>query len=132
VAANGMKEAGLNTELVVVDWATLLTQRNDAAVWDMFVTHGPILPEPTLYSFMSPTVPGWWASPARETAVAAFNAEPDPAKRAALWGGVQRLIYEEVPIIRIGNFNALGVRSRRLSGLTPAIWPFFWNAWVAA
>ena len=132
VAANFMKEAGLNTELSVVDWATLLTQRNEAGLWEMFVTHGPILPEPTLYSFMTPAAPGWWATPARDAAVAAFNAEPDVGKRAKLWGDVQGLIYSEVPIIRIGNFNALGVRSRRLTGLTPAAWPFFWNTWVEA
>ena len=53
-------------------------------------------------------------------------------RRPARWGEVQRLTYEEAPIIRIGNCNALGVRSRRLDGLTPAIWPFFWNAWVNA
>jgi peptide/nickel transport system substrate-binding protein len=132
VAANDMREAGFTTELVVVDWTTLLTQRNDPAIWEMFVVHGPILPEPTLYSFMTPAAPGWWSTPARDAAVAAFNAEPDPAKHAALWGDVQRLIYQEVPIIRMGNFNALGVRSRRLNGITPAAWPFFWNCWVEA
>jgi peptide/nickel transport system substrate-binding protein len=132
MGANFMKEAGFNTELVVVDWATLLTQRNDPAQWELFVVHGPILPEPTLYSFMTATAPGWWFTPARDAAVTAFNAEPDPARRAKLWGDVQRLIYTEVPVIRAGNFNALGVRSRRLMGLTPAAWPFFWNTWVEA
>jgi peptide/nickel transport system substrate-binding protein len=132
VAANFMKEAGFATELAVVDWATLLTQRNQPGLWEMFVTHGPILPEPTLYSFMTPAAPGWWSTPARDKAVDAFNGEPDPARRAQLWGDVQALIYQEVPIIRIGNFNALGVRSKRLAGLVPAAWPFFWNVWVNA
>ena len=36
-------------------------------------------------------------------------------------------MYEEVPVARIGNFNALGVRSSTLEGLQPAVWPFFWN-----
>ncbi len=132
VAANQMQQAGLNAATVVVDWATLLTQRNDGSLWDIYVTHGPILPEPTLYSFMTPSAPGWWATPTRDAAVAAFNAEPDPAKRAALWGNVQQLIYQEVPIIRMGNFNALAVHAKRLKGVVPAAWPFFWNTWVAA
>jgi peptide/nickel transport system substrate-binding protein len=131
VAANEMQAAGLNAGTVVVDWATLLTQRNDASLWDIYVTHGPILPEPTLYSFMTPTAPGWWATPARDAAVAAFNAEPNPAKRAGLWADLQALIYQEVPIIRIGNFNALAVHAKRLQGVVPAAWPFFWNTWVA-
>ncbi len=130
VAVEYMKQAGMAAELNVVDWATLLQQRNDPALWELFVTHGPVLPEPTLYSFMTPAAPGWWSSPAQEAAVGAFSSEPDPVRRAALWGDLQKLIYEEVPVIRIGNFNALAVRSKRLSGITPAVWPFFWNTWI--
>ena len=132
VAAENMREAGMKVELVVVDWATLLTQRNDASLYEIFITHGPILPEPTLFGFFNPGSPGWWATPARDAAVNAFNAEPNPAKRAQLWGDVQKAIYEEVPVIRMGNFSALAARSKRLNGVSPAVWPFFWNAWVDA
>jgi peptide/nickel transport system substrate-binding protein len=127
VAAEYMRAAGFTVDLQVLDWATLLERRNDASVWEIFFTHGPILPEPTLYSFMNSGAPGWWATPARDSTLAAFNAEPDPAKRAADWGNVQQLIYEEVPVARVGNFNALGVRGSALEGLQPAVWPFFWN-----
>ena len=82
VAAEYMRAAGFEVDLQVLDWATLLQRRNDAGLWEIFFTHGPILPEPTLYSFMTSAAPGWWATPARDQAVAAFNAEPDPEKRA--------------------------------------------------
>jgi peptide/nickel transport system substrate-binding protein len=62
----------------------------------------------------------------------AFNSEADPVKRAKLWGDVQLAIYEEVPVMRIGNFNMLAARAQRLQGLTPAVWPFFWNTSVSA
>jgi peptide/nickel transport system substrate-binding protein len=130
VAAEYMRAAGFEVDLQVLDWATLLERRNDASLWEIFFTHGPILPEPTLYSFMNNNAPPWWSTPARDKAVAAFNAEPDPAKRAAMWGELQGLIYQEVPVIRVGNFNSLGVRSSTLEGLQPAVWPFFWNAWL--
>ena len=130
VAAENMKQAGLAAELYLVDWATLLQQRTDPAVWELFVTHAPVLPEPMLYSFMSSAAPGWWVSPAHDKVVGAFNSEPNPAKRAALWGDLQKLLYDEVPVIRIGNFNALAAHSKRLGGVTPAVWPFFWNTWV--
>lgn len=130
VGAEFMRQAGLNAELAVTDWATLLQTRNDPSAWEIFITHGPILPEPTLYSFMTPAAPGWWSGPGRDAAVGAFNAEPNAQRRAALWGPVQQQIYEDVPIIRAGNFGALAVRSRRLQGLTPAVWPFFWNCWI--
>ena len=127
VAAEYMRAAGFTVDLQVLDWATLLERRNDASVWEIFFTHGPILPEPTLYSFMNSGAPGWWATPARNETLAAFNAEPDPAKRAADWGNLQKLIYGEVPVARVGNFNSLGVQGSALEGLKPAVWPFFWN-----
>lgn len=130
VAVQDMQQAGLAGEIYLVDWATLLNQRMEPGRYEIFVTHGPILPEPTLYSFMTPSAPGWWGTPLRDKVVGAFSTEPDPAKRPALWGEVQRAIYDEVPIIRIGNFNALAVRNTHLQGVAAAAWPFFWNAWL--
>jgi peptide/nickel transport system substrate-binding protein len=130
VAAEYMRAAGFEVDLQVLDWATLLQRRNDPAVWEIFFTHGPILPEPTLYSFMTHSAPGWWATPARDAAMAAFNAEPDPKVRAEKWADLQKLIYEEVPVARVGNFNTLAVRGSALQGVQPAVWPFFWNTWL--
>lgn len=127
VAAEYMRAAGFEVDLQVLDWATLLQRRNDPAVWEIFYTHGPILPEPTLYSFMNSAAPGWWDTPGHTAALAAFNTEPNPERRAAKWADLQKLIYEEVPVIRVGNFNALGVESSSLEGVEPAVWPFFWN-----
>jgi peptide/nickel transport system substrate-binding protein len=45
----------------------------------------------------------------------------------ALWAEVQKVIYAEVPIIKIGDFNALSAKSPKLEGFTPAPWPYFWN-----
>jgi peptide/nickel transport system substrate-binding protein len=130
VAAENMRAAGFTVDLQVLDWATQLQRRPEGQLWDMFFTHGPILPEPTLYSFFSSAAPGWWSTPARARVVGAFSSESNPQRRAALWGDVQRLLYEEAPVIKLGNFNALAARSSGLNGLTPAPWPFFWNVWL--
>ena len=60
---------------------------------------------------MTPTAPGWWATPRRDAVINAFNSEADPVKRAKLWADVQLAIYEEVPVMRIGNFNMLAARA---------------------
>lgn len=71
--------------------------------------------------------PGWWDSPAKKATLAAFNQETNLAKRGPLWSKVQQTIYDEVPLSRSGQFNALSVRSAKLEGYTPSTWPFFWN-----
>lgn len=127
--AEQLKRAGFKVELNVVDWATLVQRRNDAKLWDIYITHSGQFPEPMLSPpQLGDGAPGWWASPAKAAALAAFNRATDPAKRGALWGKVQQVVYDEVPYINVGKFNGLSARSPALDNYQPATWPFFWNA----
>ena len=130
VAAEYLKLAGFTVDLQVVDWATLTQRRTDKGLWDIYITHSPFLPEPALIGSLSTSAPGWWDTPARKAAVEAFTTEADPAKRPALWAAVQKVIYDEVPFIKIGDFNALSAQSAKLTGVVPAPWPYFWNVSV--
>ena len=38
IAEANLTEAGFTVDLQVMDWATLLTRRNDASIWEAFVT----------------------------------------------------------------------------------------------
>jgi peptide/nickel transport system substrate-binding protein len=128
VMSEQLKKAGFKTDLQVVDWATLVQRRNDAKLWDVYFTHSGLFPEPMLSPpQLGDGAPGWWDSADKKSALSAFNQETNPAKRGALWGKVQQVVYDEVPFIEVGKFNGLSARSAKLQGYTPAIWPFFWN-----
>ena len=132
VMAENLKAAGFNAVLDVVDWATLIQRRSDPALYEVYVTHSSFLPEPMLSPpQLGDGAPGWWSSPAKDAAISAFNAEPDPVKRGALWGKVQAVVYDEVPYVRVGDFAALSASSAKMSGFTPMPWPAFWNVDVA-
>ena len=112
--AEQLKRAGFKADLNVVDWATLVQRRNDPKLWDIYVTHSGQFPEPMLSPpQLGDGAPGWWSSPAKKAALAALNQEPDPAKRGALWGKVQQVVYDEVPYINVGKFDGLSARARR-------------------
>ena len=128
VMSEQLKKAGFKTDLQVVDWATLVQRRSDSKLWDVYFTHSGLFPEPMLSPpQLGDGAPGWWDSAAKNSTLAAFNQENNPAKRGPLWGAVQQTVYDEVPFIEVGKFNALSARSAKLEGYTPAIWPFFWN-----
>jgi peptide/nickel transport system substrate-binding protein len=128
VMAEQLKAAGFAVTLDVVDWATLVQRRGDPALWDIYVTHSAYFPEPMLSPpQLGDGAPGWWKTPAKDAALAAFNGEPDPAKRGPLWAKVQQVIYDEVPYIRVGNFGALAGVSSKMKGYTPMPFPAFWN-----
>ncbi|CAN7685862.1 ABC transporter substrate-binding protein [Rhizobium sp. LjRoot258] len=128
VAAEYLKLAGFTVDLQVVDWATLTQRRTDKALWDIYISHSPFLPEPALIGSLSPSSPGWWDTPERKSVVDAFTTEVDPKKRIELWANVQKAMYDEVPFMKIGDFNAVSAISTKLAGVNPAPWPYFWNA----
>ena len=128
IMAEQLKKAGFKVDLNVVDWATLVQRRNDSKLWDIYVTHSGQFPEPMLSPpQLGDGAPGWWSTPAKQAVLSALNQETNPAKRAALWGKVQQVVYDEVPYINVGKFNSLSAKSPALEGYTPATWPFFWN-----
>ncbi len=128
IMAEQLKKAGFKPELNVVDWATLVQRRSDSKLWDVYITHSGQFPEPMLSPpQLGEGAPGWWSTPAKQAALAAFNRETVPAKRAALWGAVQKVVYDEVPYINVGKFNSLAARAPNINGFQSATWPFFWN-----
>ena len=128
IMAEQLKRAGFKAELNVVEWATLLQRRADPKLWDIYITHSGLFPEPMLSPpQLGDGAPGWWSSPAKAQALAALNQESNPVKRGALWGKVQQVVYDEVPYIQVGKFASLSARSPSLQGYTPHTYPFFWN-----
>ena len=132
VAAEYLKAAGFKVDMQVVDWATLTQRRQDPALWDIFITHSPFLPEPALIDFPSKDAPGWWDTPRRAQVLDAFNQARTQEERIRLWADVQQAVFDEVPFIKVGDFNSLAAKSPSLQGVQPAPWPYFWNAWKAA
>lgn len=131
IMAEQLKRAGFKAELNVVEWATLLQRRADPKLWDIYITHSGLFPEPMLSPpQLGDGAPGWWSSPAKTAALAALNQEPDPARRGPLWAKVQQVVYDEVPYIQVGKFASLSARSPSLEGYMPHTYPFFWNTSV--
>lgn len=129
VAAEYMKAAGMNVQLDVVDWATLTERRGHSDLWDIYITHSPFFPEPSLITVMSDNWGGWWATEEKHRVLKAFNGEVDAQKRVKLWEDVQKAFYDEVPAYKVGNFSALAAHKPTLKGIQQATWPYFWNAW---
>ncbi len=130
VARFALENAGFAVEMDVVDWATLGQRRNDPALWDVYISHSPFLPEPALTSFWSASNRTGWRNAEKDAALAEFTAESAPLRRRALFAEMQRLNFEDVGFLKIGGFNALMGQRRGLRGVPPNPWPFFWNASV--
>ena len=122
-------KAGINVQMVVVDWATLIKKRGQPDQWDLFFTHHGFVPDPILISVMNDNYPGWWATQDKQQLKAAFTATNDVAARKATWAKIQSLIYTQVPTMKTGDVYTYNIASPKLKGIkeTTLIWPHFWG-----
>lgn len=127
VAKAYLEAAGFKVEMEVVDWATLTTRRGDPKQWDMFFTHANFPGDPTMLNPISDAYPGWYASPAKTKAVNAYLAAVTSDEKLAAWKTIQTAFYDDAPLFKVGNFNALTGLAKGVKGYEPKYWPSFWN-----
>jgi peptide/nickel transport system substrate-binding protein len=125
-----LQEIGLNVEVVGVDWGTVVDRRTDPEEWEIFNTGFGFGPEPTTVAFIPADWPGWWDSEEKDVALQAVMEETDQERRLELWDEFQQVYYDEVPVIKVGDFFALTIRRAELQGGLVAQEPRFWNAWL--
>lgn len=127
-----LAEAGINIQMIVVDWATLLKMRGEPEQWDIFVTHHGFQPDPILFTFLNDTYPGWWTSPEIEALKAELTNTFDLEARKATWDKIQALFYEQVPAMKVGDGYAYDIASPKVKGLgeTADYRPHFWNVTI--
>ncbi|MFV0382961.1 ABC transporter substrate-binding protein [Paracoccus sp. (in: a-proteobacteria)] len=127
VAKMMLEAAGFKVQLDVVDWATLGERRDDPALWDIYITHSPFLPEPALTNLYDKTSRLGWSNPEKDEILARFTTETDLEKRKELFAQLQQQVFEDVGFIKIGAFNALSGVRKGVEGVPANPWPFFWN-----
>lgn len=119
IAKAQLESAGLKVDLVVVDWATLLSRRTHAELWDLFTT-GMLAPltEPTFLLAVLPNWPGWYESREMSGFLTLLRRQSDPKVRLDLWRRAQTLYWEDAVAIKFGDFFVLHLHRRALKGIT--------------
>ena len=129
VAKVYLEQAGFNVQMDVVDWATLGQRRNNPDLWDVFLSHSPYIPEPSLNGTMQSTYRAGWTNGEKEYLMSQFTSVTDTAERSAIWAQIQENYFNDVGFIKLGSFNSLRGKSVALKGVPETPWPFFWNAY---
>lgn len=132
VIVKQLKDAGFNIDMQIYDWATLVSRRAQPNLWDLFYTTHGFVPDPMLFTFMSPTYPGWWDTPRKRQYTTEFTSTVDPAKRMEGLQKLQALFYEEVPLVRTGDEFTYDIYAPKVQGVgdsTLLNFNRFWNVW---
>lgn len=132
VAKSQLEAAGFKVDLQILDWATLVQRRAQPEVYDVFQTGmsgAPAIP-PAMDAFVSEKWPGWWSSAKKDEALQRFQGSVSLAERKAAWSEVQRLFYEDVVAVKVGDFYDYFTMQKRVQGFTVIDYPPQWNIWL--
>ncbi|MBI4011195.1 MAG: ABC transporter substrate-binding protein [Candidatus Rokubacteria bacterium] len=131
VSKQQLEDVGFNIDLQVVDWATLVKRRNNPKEYEAFTTGTGNIFEPTAFTILSCTWPGWTCDEEIQRLNAELTRETDYKKRYALWTEMHKVFYERVPSIRYGDLHGLRAASKKLKGLNEKTErPRFYNVWL--
>jgi peptide/nickel transport system substrate-binding protein len=129
---------GMNAELVVSDWASVLQRRGnrgpiDQGGWNVFHTWntGASMANPMQNSTLRGQGArgwfGWYDSPAMEAMAAAFLSAETAVERRSIAAAMQAKGLEDAPTVPLGQFFLKTAYRRGLTGIQPAPVPFPWG-----
>lgn len=126
-AVDQLKQLDLNITLDVVDWGTLVQTRT---TYDIFVTGIPTVSEPTQLVILNCTWVGFYCNEENDALLAQMRATVSTTEQAEIFKEVQRLFYDEVGAIKLGDRFTLRGLSSDVQGYANTPEPFFWNSWL--
>lgn len=133
VARQQLEAVGFEVDLQVYDWATLIDRRADPDVWDVLTAGLTFNPDPTMMAIMQLcSWPGWWCSDRSRELLEQLQSESEFDARYATWEKLQRVFYEEVPMIKVGDALGVCARATGLKGFVSQsqLGAMYWNMWL--
>jgi peptide/nickel transport system substrate-binding protein len=130
-AKQQLEDVGFNIDLQVLEWATVVQRRNDPKLYDVFTTGIGFNTDPSQMVILSCDWPGWTCDPKLDGLQSRLACETDFARRKAIWEEIQRWFWDEVPVVKLGDFFTLRVKQKGVAGYANRYRPFFWNVGLA-
>ncbi|MBO1074600.1 ABC transporter substrate-binding protein [Roseomonas marmotae] len=138
MAADLLQRLGMNVELVVTDWGTVLARRASQKApeeggWNIFHTTA------VAAEFMSPAShlalrgngkagwAGWYTSEKLEELRTAWFSAPDAAAQKAMAAEMEREAFRSVPYVPLGTTLSQQAFRSNVRDILPGTAPVFWN-----
>jgi peptide/nickel transport system substrate-binding protein len=126
-AKQQLEDVGFNIDLQVLEWATVVQRRNDPKLYEVFTTGIGFQTDPSQMVILSCDWPGWTCDARLDQMMGRLAAEVDFARRKAIWDEIQRWFWDEVPVVKLGDFFSLRIKQKTVAGYANRYRPFFWT-----
>ena len=129
VAQQQLNAIGLKTKLDVYDWPTMQERRKDEKNWDIFVVGFAVRPTLHQFPFLDSRAgyPGWTNNPEFDRLLDEIQSSPSISEAKPLVDQLQALVWQDLPIVKLGNRLNLAATAEHVQGLQDVIGPILWN-----
>ena len=138
VTAENLKKIGVNVDLVIADWGSIVTRRSKKEPpaqggWNIFHTgSGTASQANPMSSNTTPTTCGdaWFGWPCDEVAEKMrqqFIRETDPVKQKQIAEDLHKRLWENIPYIPIGQYQQPFVWRKNVTGWLKTNTVVYWN-----
>ncbi len=125
------KSLGMNVKVEVLDWAGQRTKENSPDGWNITVTGYSLRFDPGDFSASMHTKAKrkFYSNPELDKLFDAGSASTDQAQRKQIYAQVQRVFYEDVQALKIGDLHGLEAVTSKVKGFRSWYTPRFWDVW---
>jgi peptide/nickel transport system substrate-binding protein len=129
VVQDQLTKAGVNVNLEVFDWPTLLAKRNDRANWDAYVSSWVMVAQPTQTLFLDSRNehPTQYNSAEMDALLNKIRFAPTHEEALSAWDEAQALYWEDVPLIKLGDYFQLNAGRKGLGVENMFSLDIYWN-----
>ncbi len=127
-----LKKIGMDVRLGVYDWPGSLEVRKDMSKWDMFTSSHSTRFDPSAndFYFRAKTTFLGYSNPKMEALLDKASAATKFQDRYKIYEDVQKLIYEDVIMLKLYDHYTWQGHSAKLQGYTPWVQVRLWNTWL--
>ncbi len=124
-----LQKIGMNVELEVYDWPTLLEKRTDENAYDIYMMSFLNPTDPTQIQYLDSryNFPGWTDHPVFDELLDELAAAPTQEEAKEIFDAIQAESWEYLPIIKYGEYIRGQAMRKNISNFRFFHSPIFWN-----
>lgn len=123
-----LAKLGVPSEVIIVDWSTMMSYREDPQRFDLFVTAFSAVPIPQLKLYLDPSYPGWSEDETLSALVSALSDAESLKEAASCWQSLSRYLDVYLPVDIAGHYRSGYGWRLSLEGVIAYQGLYFWNA----
>lgn len=126
-----LDKIGVNAEVEIYDWPTLIEKRSDPANWDILTVAFTLVTTPSQLLFFNPEYPGWIEDEKVYDLLDKVRKAEQQAEATAYWEELQEYMWNDyMPHVMFGHTSGIVATSKNLEDFRVFRGPIPWNTKV--